>query len=362
VAPQPRHRGRPPGHGRALARSPFGHGTRGLPARDRRPGAARPGQAARSPARRERRRGRRAAVPHRPAGPLRVLPRRRPARAGHPGERGLPRHGAAQVAADRHHAGPDLGQRGVVRVPVPRAPAPPRHGGAHPRSRPGPDGALARRGSHHAAGRPRRQRARVRLPQPLPLAHPHVQHRSAHPGGGGSPGAGSARRSHRRAQRRRVPPRARHPARDPRAVLRGAGRGEAAGRRAVVVRVQDRDELVLRRARHRGVPVRRARARRRHHLVRPARALLGPRPHHRGRPGSALRRHGLAVRAFGTAARRAGRRAARDGRTPVPAGERPSGGVREGALGRGFAARAGVRGGVPALLPSADAHGRGGFR
>ena len=123
LAAQPGHRGRAAGDGRALAGAPFRHGARGLPARDRGAGAARPGQADRPAARREQRRGHRAALPHGSGSPVRLLSRRRPARARHPGERGVPRHGAAQVAADRHHARPDVGQRRLVRVPLPRAPA-----------------------------------------------------------------------------------------------------------------------------------------------------------------------------------------------------------------------------------------------
>ncbi len=163
---------------------------------------------------------------------------------------------------------------------------------------------------------------RLRLPQPVPVAScgPSTSIRS--PGVAGrracrGRGATAPITAPNGARFGREPG---HPARHPRAVLRQPRRGQAPGKRARLVRLQDRDELLLRRAGHPGVQVRRIRAGGGHHHLRPAHPVLGPGSRHGRRPRGDLRRHGLPVRHLGLGRRGPGLRGGR--RRPAGLGAR----------------------------------------
>ena len=113
-----------------------------------------------------------------PRGVRPLQPARRHAGARDPREA---RSGAARGrahAAHRHAARSRLGERRVVRLPLPLGALEARARGAQRRRLRGRVGRLRR---HRAAARarPLRQRAGVRLQEPLPLDHPHLRDRSA---------------------------------------------------------------------------------------------------------------------------------------------------------------------------------------
>ena len=146
-----------------------------------------------------------------------------------------------------------------------------------------------------ARGRPLRQRAGVRLQEPLPLDHPHLRDRSA-----GLPGLGPGRIRERggRAQRRRVPSPQGHPQRSARSPVRAARGGQAARRQGGELRHQDPDELVLRRARHAGVPLLQSQAGGGDHQLRPRDPAVVEGPDGGAGPRRPLRRHRQPVRAL----------------------------------------------------------------
>ena len=174
-APGPRRHAPGAGHPAALRGQPPAHGG---------PRPPRPRQDLRG------RRGRLHArpdpgrLPRRPRRLRRVLPRGLAAGARHPAAPG-PR--APQPAAGLPHRpapGARLGLGGGLRLPLPDRPAAAPHGGAHHRRRPGEPGGLAGGPGH---GQPRGAlpaRLRLRLQEPVPLDHPHLQHRSPDPPGG----------------------------------------------------------------------------------------------------------------------------------------------------------------------------------
>ena len=158
--------------------------------------------------------------------------------------------------------------------------------------------ARARRAARRPRARARdgvaRERLGVRLQEPLPEHHPHVQYRSARL----RRGTATGRRSHRDAGRR-VSPRAGDPAAHARRAVPAPRSGEARRRRRRVAGDQDPHELVLRRARHAGVPFFELRARKLDHGYGPRDVALVETLVRGSRIPCALRRYRQLVRAFG---------------------------------------------------------------